>query len=200
MSDELPRLEKPSSATPDPAKKRRGRPPGSKNKKSVIPSEAKAKTVERNDSLQTRNITDEEVGRTFSGVFLVSSVPFGPHWRLFPHEETEYGRCFGPIFRRYPEMVAKWMDLLMCGPVIASTVIPRVKVEQFIYEGRVPRGEGRDALRAILSILEQEKKSNAESLAEEGKKYQEQLAAIHAAQAEPKKENVSAIPGLEQTS
>lgn len=169
--EEMPKIDPPTATIPETAKKKRGRPPGTKNKTSTVPGAANVSLDSANPS-----ISDNEVGRTFAGIFLVTSIGLGPHWRLFPHEETEIGRCFGPIFRRYPEKFGQYMDLLMCGPVVASVVVPRLGVEKAIAGG-VPREKGRELLSLGLSIMEAEKKRGIAEMAIEGeallKKFEE---------------------------
>ena len=199
MSDsDMPKLDPPAVSEP----KKRGRPKGSKNAPknpaSVIVKEAPRSPSSTETELSPATLTNEEVGRVFGGTFMLASLPLGPHWRLFPHEETEFGRCFGPIFRRYPDKVGPWMDALMCGPIVAAVVIPRIGIEKYIRTGELKKDDARDALRVLLSAVEAEKQSSVASLKEEQIKFQEAVKARQPVTEEPKTDvqATGAIPGV----
>jgi hypothetical protein len=174
-TSEMPKLDPPATAQPE--KKRRGRPPGSKNKTSAVVKEAPRTVSNVEPEKKMEGLSNEDVGKVFSGTFMLASLPLGPHWRLFPHEASELGNCFGPIFRRYPEKVGPWMDLLMCGPAVSAVVIPRIGVQQLVSKGEVTKEEAVGVLRVALAYTERQKNDAIASLEVEQSKIQAEISA-----------------------
>ena len=105
-------------------------------------------------------ITDDEAGKAIQGAFMLASVPLGPHWRLFPQEQTELGKCFGPLFRRYPDKVGDYLTALMIAPTAVAVVMPRLVVSKMRAAGDIEKGQERITVLRIVSMLEAEKHLN----------------------------------------
>lgn len=136
-------------------------------------------------SAPQRTITDEDAGKAISGVFMVSAIPLGPHWRLFPHEIDEMGKAFGPIFRRYPDKVEKWIDFLMLGPVVGAVMVPRIVIHKLKTEGKIEAHETRGAVLNALLMMEFEKQQDIAQMAREKEQFL-RMVRDHAMQQPPK--------------
>lgn len=118
---------------------------------------SKARTPSAIAKQMNESISDADAGKAIQGAFMLASVPLGPHWRLFPQEESEMGRCFGPIFRRYPEQVGDIITAMMIAPTAVAIVMPRLVVQKMKAAGQIEKGDERPTLLRIVAMLEAEK-------------------------------------------
>lgn len=168
-----PNLPPPDVATPEP--KKRGRKPYPRDAAGNIirPDGTTAKPVNGGNGVtrvtavtKDKGLTDEQVGQAFDGIFMVTSVGLGAHWRLFPHEATQLGKAFGPLARRYPGKLDAWIDILVLAPVTASIVLPRAIIQKATMDGNIAKADTRKALLNVLMLMEAEKKMNLSQMAE----------------------------------
>jgi len=119
-----------------------------------------------------KQMSDETVGVAISGAFAALGIFAGPHWRLFPQETRQYGETFGPLARLYgSEELAKWITILMCIPIIAQTVAPRVAIQQMVYKGECKKEEARSLLLNIKGMMAAEETLDADHQAKEGEAF-----------------------------
>lgn len=116
-------------------------------------------------------LSDENVGKAFSGVFALASLPLGNHWRLFGEEEKELGEVYGPLFRMLgPEEAAKVMKVfafLAVAPATVTVIMPRLVVQKMIIDGAVDKKLSRPTLLEIKSFMAAEKELNIEAQVQE---------------------------------
>lgn len=121
-------------------------------------------------------LSDENVGKAIAGLFSLISLPLGAHWRLFPQEEGELGRCLGPFARIIgPEAFGHWLTGLTIMPVAMSIIGPRIAIQQAIYKGRVKKDDARPALVNFKAMMAAESVLDMERQVKDAKQYLEQM-------------------------
>ena len=139
------------------APKKRGRKPLPRDAAGNIIRDGSSKVSTAKAKQPEAALSDADAGKAIQGAFMLASVPLGPHWRLFPQEQEEMGRCFGPIFRRYPDKVGDIMAALMIAPTAVAVVMPRIVVSKMKHSGAIQQGEERRTVLQIVAMLEAEK-------------------------------------------
>lgn len=145
---------------------KRGRKPGPqapRDTAQVLTKELKARMPEHG------SMSDDAVGKAIAGAFGAIGIFGGPHWRLLPTEQMEYGLTFGPLARMFgPEKLAQWIMVLMALPLVTSTVMPRVAIQSMIQKGELVKAEGRKTLIHIKTMMYAENSLDIEKQVLEG--------------------------------
>ncbi len=176
----IPTVEVPRPDIAPPPKAKRGRKPLPRDDSgNIVRDPELAKAAKLSGELKRRLpgqpelLTDEKVGKAIAGAFGVLGLFRGPHWRLFPQEEAEYGAIFGPLARLYgPEELGRVITLLTCLPVIATTLGPRIAIERGIMTGKLEKKDGRIHLLALRGMMEAEKQLDLAKQVKEAAAFQ----------------------------
>ncbi len=178
---EAPGLPPPDVQPPEPKKRGRKPYPRDANGNIVRPDGTVSAAKPQSRSQQVKEakeigLTDENVGKAFSGAFMVTSIGLGAHWRLFPWEEKELGRAFGPLARKYPGKIEQYIDILMLAPVTAGIIVPRAMVHKMKVEGHIEPSDTRKTLLRVLTLMEAERNISLSEMAKEGEEALKEMA------------------------
>lgn len=195
---DIPEVRYDSIGRPMDPNKPRGRKPGSQNKAAQANASPTLSGELKKRLPEGSILSDENVGKAIAGAFGAIGIFGGPHWRLMKLEQDEYGTVFGPLARMYgPDELAKWITILMALPVVTSTVMPRLAIQNMIHKKELDKERGRVALIQIKAMMAAEEGFNIEAQIQEeaaNKKdfFVKHVNAAHEATAQVKAEQVSA--------
>lgn len=170
---------RPDIAAPEPRK--RGRKPLPRDAAGNIirdPAQVQAKlSKELGKRMPNPSVeSDEAVGKAIAGAFGAVGLFAGPHWRLFPQEEQEYGKVFGPFVRLFGnEELAKLIMVLTALPVIVETVAPRIAIQRAIANGVIEKDKGRMHLLSMKGMIAAEKDLDIERQIAEARALQKEI-------------------------
>ncbi len=182
MSDQEPKEEKPpvvEVARPDiaaPAVDSLGRSMANKRGRKPGPQAPRAEGATQKQTLSkelgkrlpqnVQDMSDAVVGEAIAGAFAAIGLAAGPHWRLFESEKVKLGETFGPIARLFgTDALAQAILVMMCIPVTAEVMAPRLAIQGMIRRGEMKKEEARSTLLNIKGMMQAEKSLNIEEQA-----------------------------------